>query len=279
MNIIQFSIFSFLLLQVFIISGCSSKENVNRNLSSEGTLRLNFIVEEDYLITHTLLKMTANGKNSQTAKDFQNYAWKVNKGRYIELKEYKGRKPDYLKEALFKFKFDTYLTELKNSQEYRKLLKETQLYKDDCEDQWRRTVFQVQPFMERLTGFSFEKINDKVKIYITHPAVGNGSVWDRDSYKITWGRWGNFQNYTTIYLWHEILHFYMESDEMSHAIIQLASDNELKKILNQIDYPPFEGHQSLNEIMRLIYEDWQAYLKSPRNLKNFAYEMGQKFKK
>ena len=49
---------------------------------------------------------------------------------------------------------------------------------------------------------------------------------------ILWGHKEEYENYTTIYLWHEILHTYFDKTDISHAIIQLITDCELQNRLN-----------------------------------------------
>ena len=89
-------------------------------------------------------------------------------------------------------------------------------------------------------------------------------------FKIGWGSWGHFQNYTTVYLWHEILHLIMELEDVSHAVNQMATDNELRIRLNKTSYPPLEGHDWLKPIMKKILPKWGDYLQSDMNLLEFV---------
>ncbi len=106
-----------------------------------------------------------------------------------------------------------------------------------------------------IIGLSFSK---NFTVYITHPSLKNGkSISDG---KIEWGHKEEWPNYTTIYLWHEILHSYLPHDDLSHAIIQLITDNELRILLNGGRYPPFEGHEDLFPIMKKLLPYWKRYI-------------------
>jgi hypothetical protein len=72
-------------------------------------------------------------------------------------------------------------------------------------------------------------------------------------------------------MWHEILHFYWlkpKDENLSHAIIELVTDNELRIRLNGGKYPPFVGHSWLEKIRRKIYPYWKKYLNKKLKAKN-----------
>jgi hypothetical protein len=65
------------------------------------------------------------------------------------------------------------------------------------------------------------------------------------SNEISWGGVNEWENYEIVYIWHEILHddklLGTESD-VNHAIIELISDNELRRRLNGDEYNFDQGH-------------------------------------
>jgi len=268
---IHLSIVSLLLA---FYTSCSITSNItevnqNRTPSFTSIPQLDFILEENYLIVYTLQRGSADGKNFSTALDFQNYAWALNKAKYREQKKYDNSELDNLHTKKFRDNFDTYFEELKNSIQYKKLYKETVEYKNDCAKEWNKNLNKSFELMKKITKLHFQ-FPKSVKIYITHPAVSNGSALDRKNFKIAWGDWGHFPNYSTVYLWHEILHSFMDIDDVSHAVIQMATDNELRARLNNTTFPPFVGHESLKPLMDKIYSKWKTYLNSEMNLIDFA---------
>ena len=83
-----------------------------------------------------------------------------------------------------------------------------------------------------------------------------------------------WKNYSTIYLWHEILHSYFGDSDIEHAIIELIVDEELRSRLNNAKYPPFEGHKNLSELKKKILPHWRKYLKSEaKDIKKFQKEI------
>ncbi|OGY38623.1 MAG: hypothetical protein A2391_03475 [Candidatus Brennerbacteria bacterium RIFOXYB1_FULL_41_13] len=87
--------------------------------------------------------------------------------------------------------------------------------------------------------------------------------------KIVWGHAEEWPNYTMVYLWHEILHEYMDNTDLNHALIELITDYELRHQLGGPDYPPFTtGHEYLQKIEEALLPSWKKYLASDN--KNFA---------
>ncbi len=93
---------------------------------------------------------------------------------------------------------------------------------------------------------------------------------------IGWGHHEEWPNYTTVYLWHEILHSYLGYSELEHTLIQLVTDNELRVQLNGGSYPPFVGHENLNPLTEKLFPYWKKYLQ--KDNKNI-YELKEKLEK
>ena len=124
-----------------------------------------------------------------------------------------------------------------------------------CSRQWKNNLNKTSKIINDITGL---KLSKKFNVYLTHPSLKNGKYIAKNS--IAWGHHENYKNYTTIYLWHEILHSYFDLNDLNHAIIQLVTDNELRLKLNGTKYPPFEGHKDLQNLMSKIVPYWRKYL-------------------
>ncbi|MBI2019365.1 hypothetical protein HYS95_01690 [Candidatus Daviesbacteria bacterium] len=95
---------------------------------------------------------------------------------------------------------------------------------------------------------------------------------------IAWGHAPEWNNYATVYLWHEALHSYLDYTDLSHALIQFVTDNELRVRLNKGDtYPPFVGHKDLFPLMNKLLPNWQSYLaETPMDGKRDLLSFGKK---
>lgn len=236
------------------------------------TPTLNFRIDENYLIAHTLSstnkKRFSSNKHKKDIVSFQNFAWSISKQKYLNLiKEYKPieiKNPKDLSK-----KAQTFLALLKLSKQYKKILLQTQKYLLLCKSQWNKNLNHSSFLVRELTGI---KMIRRFDVYISHPSLKNGMNLNG---KILWGHNEDWTNYTTVYLWHEILHSYLsipKNDRWNHAIIQLIADNELRIKLNGGAYPPFYGHKELFPLMRKILPLWKKYLKSQnKNILDFKH--------
>ncbi|OQX70906.1 hypothetical protein B6D52_03185 [Candidatus Parcubacteria bacterium 4484_255] len=163
-----------------------------------------------------------------------------------------------------------------NSKEFRKIYQETEDYKIKAEKQWRQNKKQALKHLRDITGLKLP--NTALSVCLVHPALCDGRYW-RNINIITWGHSEDWQNYTTVYLCHEIMHFltkdYVGDKKILHALIELACDNELRIRLNQ-DGKYFKegrfrvGHKSLQKIEKQILSQWRQYLQSrEKNKENF----------
>lgn len=80
--------------------------------------------------------------------------------------------------------------------------------------------------------------------------------------RIAWTFQDYYPNYNCVYLWHEILHSFFDLDEKTHALIELITNEELRISLNGGEYPPFIGHDYLNDTKLKNLETWKTFLKS-----------------
>ena len=211
---------------------------------------LNFRIDENYLIAHALFstnkKRFSSNKHKKDIVSFQNFAWAISKQKYLNLiSEY--RPIDVKKQKDLSKTTRKFLALLKRSKQYGKILLQTQKYLLFCKSQWDKNLNRSSALVRELTGI---KMSNRFDVYITHPSLKNGM---NSNGKILWGHNEDWDNYTTVYLWHEILHSYLsvtQNARLNHAIIQLIADNELRVKLNRGTYPPFYGHKELFPLMR-----------------------------
>jgi len=71
----------------------------------------------------------------------------------------------------------------------------------------------------------------------------------------------DWPNYSTVYIWHEMLHSYFGRSDVEHAIIELITDEHMRKLLNSDTYPPFVGHEYLSDVKKKLLKDWLVFIK------------------
>lgn len=246
-------------------------------------MEVNFKINEEYLISHVLYSTSMDRFSSQehreTIVSLQNKAWEISQNSYNFLV---GR---FFPEAILDFNLENIieifrnsfdlLRVLKESLEYKTLLQHVNDYRERIMEQWKLKYDKTIKIMHEMTGISFE--NDKFVVYLTLPSLKNGRYLGNK--RIAWGHSEDFNNYSIIYLWHEIMHDKLYSDDIGHSIIQLATDNELRIRLNGGQYPEFIGHAELFPTMTKILPYWREYLKSEnKNILNFEKLMREKSK-
>lgn len=237
-------------------------------------MKLEFKIDPNYFIAHTLSNMANDRFSSMKHKkdiiDFQNFAWKESKNCYDLLA---GRiyPEKFIDKEIFSAIKDIsrFLTKLQKSVKYQKIFEQTQEYLEFCQKQWNENYESIIRIMEQLTGLKFEK---NFTVYITHSSLKNGCYLGKD--KIAWGHNEDWPNYSTIYLWHEVLHSYFSNSELEHALISFVTDEELRTRLNGGEYPPFITHKELLPLMKKILPFWREYLTSKKkNLLDFKKKL------
>jgi hypothetical protein len=163
-------------------------------------------------------------------------------------------------------------TWLKNPQA-RKLIKETEKYKNWLEKEWGEKGQDALNELKKITKIQLP--NRTISVYITHPKLNNGMTINTKT--ITWGHSEDWENYSIVYLCHEIMHIVLwnSKSSVSHAAIELATDNELRIKLNKRGEYFREGkydigHNKLKEVEQKLFPRWKKYLKDPKtNIKQF----------
>jgi len=219
-------------------------------------MKLKFEINENHLICHSLKPDNFSDKKfEKEIEDFKEFAWALSQNQY-RLLTGKMFDNDFLEIGKLLKNSEKYLEQLRISNEFKILYEQTKEYLNFVKNQWESNYEKTSKIMTELTGLKFDKI---FTAYITHPGLRNGcNLGDN---LIAWGHKEEFPNYTTVYLWHEVLHSYFKRDDINHAIIQLLTDNELRVRLNGGIYPPFQGHKEFLPIMKKLLPSWNLFLK------------------
>lgn len=172
-------------------------------------------------------------------------------------------------------RYQQYLDQIKTSPEYQRIRSATEQYAAECRNQWIRNYQQSYEIIKDLTGLNLDR---RFSVRIHHPLLRIG--YNSGNNGIHWGHHDDWPNYTTVYLWHEILHSYFGYSDIDHAIIELITDNELRVRLNGGTYGQarYEGHHGLSPLKDSILSSWQDYINSPtenRNIYDFVEKMKQ----
>jgi|SRR3989304_5621275 len=231
-------------------------------------MKVQFIIDKDYLILHTLASIKpsdfSSNKNKKDIVSFQKYANEFLTKQNFSIEKFFIDRP--LKRSEITKKVKKHLATFKKGTEFQSILKQTENYLLFCKKQWKKNYPQTRKVMVGLTGLKFEK---SFIVYLTHPSLRNGQYIG--SNKLAWGHYEDWPNYTTIYLWHEILHSYVLNTPKNHALIELITDNELRIRLNGGKYPPFSGHKELKNLMQKFLPHFQEFLKSYKTTDIFHY--------
>lgn len=220
-------------------------------------MKVDFKIDDNYLIVHTLANHGENrfssGKFKKDIVNFQNMAWEKSKESYSLLTG--SPFPGAVSSKEIK-NLSAFIEYLKNTKEYAQIYQQSLDYRNWIDKKWQANFKKTLAIMEGITGLHFDK---PFTVYITHPSLRNGKNWGDNI--ITWGCNEKWTNYSVVYLWHEILHSYLDHSDKSHAVIELATDNELRARLNGDKYPPFEGHMNLLALKKKMLPRWRKYLK------------------
>lgn len=155
-------------------------------------------------------------------------------------------------------------------------------------EEWKQNAQNYSDIFSAVTNLDLSKM--KFEINVVHPALPAGMNLGGSSC-IEWRYVGEkypeylssdyFPHYNGVYICHEILHHekLLGSGISEHAVIQLATDNEMRKRLTGIDYPPFIGHPADVPNMTNFHLDWLCYLegKTDKTVLDFARSMVKKF--
>lgn len=219
-------------------------------------LRVNFVINDREL---AILCMDPSRISSQDHGEdivaFQNFARGVSERCY-------GYTATTLSEEQFfalggtREEEEAFLSQMQQSSEFGKIRQQTEEYLEVVRAQWQRNYPQAFQAIQEMTGLD---LNKQITVNVIHPSLNTGLY--RGNNTVRWGHHEDWNNYSTVYLWHEILHSYMDYTNLSHALIQLVTDNELRVKLNRGEtYPPFYGYKDLISLMDKILPYWRTFL-------------------
>lgn len=236
-------------------------------------LKLNFEVDPRYLIYYALVNCSANSFINDADPNlvaFQNLAWERDQQAYSFLRnDMMGSIMGNESLANMGERAEKLLSSLAKEPLFNTLHEETldSMYKTKLE--WENDFERSSSIMQELTGFEF---NMEFRVVFSHPSQTNG----RGGLTIQWSYRNDFPHYNTVYLWHEIMHTYLPAHShdvvvnLEHAVIELLTDEELRKRFNGGEYPPFVGHQALSSMKEKLLPNWSAYLVRPqKNIREF----------
>lgn len=249
-------------LAFFASFAISADEIQLRADSLQGGPRITFVINDNYLIGHALRRSTGNSD----VVAFLNAAWNLSEQSYNELRAMPDESPSAYAQPEFLQTHGAYIAEIKALPEFQKVRALTLEYMRQSVNEWNRNLSTSLPFMNRYAGFDFER---EFKVYITEPSIGNGRAFVRDG-NIAFGANAEFSGYFTVYIWHEILHFYLPLTDESHVPIQLLTDNDLRIYLGRGSLLPLQGHRSSKPAMMRALRAWREYKKSPTDLNDFV---------
>lgn len=178
-------------------------------------------------------------------------------------------------------KTEALLTDTEGSIEYKELYQETLKYRDWLENEWQTKRDEVEKHLKNTLKTDFPPKD--FEVLIIHPAVGGGSYLGNS--KIFWGHSEDWGNYSLVYLVHEALHECFGQSDLTHALIELIADNELRIRLNKGgEYFTCNreevGHKYLRELEQKILTEWKIYLNSTNkslNILDLKKELEKKY--
>lgn len=154
------------------------------------------------------------------------------------------------------------------------LLKNAEEYKDWLEKQWEEKNDLINKELRNILKMDLpEKVSN---VYVMGNLLHEGCNIDGN---ILWAHKEEWPNYAVVYMVHEYLHNFFIDDNIEHAIIELATDNEMRIRLNGGgEYFKCNGknvgHKHLRKLETDIIDDWKDYLKNKdTNIYKFIEKM------
>lgn len=250
-------------------------------------MELSFKINKYYLLAHTL-------KSEQSPfsdwVNLPNKLWEISNDAYYFL--FNPSSQDIIFTKIENDKdFNVFLNNImKNSdkiitialksKEFVRLYKETEKYMESVEKEWNNKQKNIIKIIEEIMGENLPNI--KINVLITHPNLCNGMALP-NSNTICWGHKENWENYSMVYLMHETLHLILDKklgkNNLTHAIIELITDQELRIRLNKngIYFKESKegvGHPFLLKLSKTILPYWKKYLKNKnKKIDNFYLEI------
>lgn len=237
-------------------------------------IQLNFAINDPMQITQILYRSDLSSEETRPdIAAIQNHARSLSP----EMFEFTRNRyttgnyaiPEGDTEETFHQKYDIYIQQVIETPEYQRVRQQTKDFLQKCQSQWEQNYVKSAEIIRTITGVD---LNKSITVYIYHPSLNTGSYYAQGNI-INWGHEDIWPNYTSVYLWHEIMHSYLGNSDVEHAVIQLLTDNELRVKLNGGSYgnpdlpltQRYEGHPNLFPLMNKLLPDWQRYIDPDNN--------------
>ncbi len=165
-----------------------------------------------------------------------------------------------------------------NSIAFQNILKDTEEYKTWLVTEWDKNKTVILSHLKDILRIDIP--NHEVKVLVVSNKIHKGRHLGKGV--IAWGHKEEWPNYSMVYLCHEFLHDIIENGELTHAVIELIADNELRIRLNGAgEYLYINGknvgHKYLLEIEQKMLPDWINYLADKsNNIYDFINEQNTK---
>lgn len=167
---------------------------------------------------------------------------------------------------------------------FKEIEHETEIYLKKIENEWRKKEQFIQTYIQDVLHIPEQK--KTITIYIFHPRLSEGRAYYKDQV-VLWGHKELWENYSMIYITHEILHVLLDgickNREITHALIELAIDNELRIRLNPNDTyfiknKKYQGHTHQKKLVKKIYPYWKEFLKNNTSILDLEKNLALMYK-
>ena len=159
------------------------------------------------------------------------------------------------------------------------ILKDTQEYKLWIENEWKHNKAKVLTELGDILKMSLP--NWEYQLFVISRKSNAGRYLGDN--KILFGHSEDWKNYSIVYLAHEALHSVFGKSDLEHALIELATDNELRIRLNGGgDYFRVGnlevGHKYLRTLEKEILPDWRKHLNGNASVNELIQTLKSKHK-
>ena len=229
-----------------------------------GRMRLEFVVDDGVLIhavcNHGALD-SADAAASRAVVDLQNRMWLESNASYDLLR---GRwSPGLLSSSgatAIATGLGAFLSAVQATPEFRVVREQSERRRAFCEAEWEADRERSERFVRELTGLT---PRGDYRVVVLHPALSGGENMGHQV--IRWGGREDWPHYTTVYMWHEVLHDALPRDDLGHVLVQLATDHELRCFLDPgADRNAYVGHAFLADLTRRVMPHWERYRRERR---------------
>lgn len=237
---------------------------------------LTFSINKPFLLVSAIFKKTSGVENLTPLK---NRLWEEHKTGYQFLKD-----PDIF--GIFSGNdFNKSLTVITTdvvalvesglaSKELDNVLAETEEYKTWLEKEWDQNKARIEQELKSILKIDLP--SGDFEVLVVHPKIGLGRSLGKN--RLAWGHSEDWPNYSLVYLAHEMFHSVLGSSPLAHAVIELATDNELRIRINgsgdylYISEKPV-GHDFLLELEKYLLPSWQEFLKGSESVTEYLKRM------